>query len=53
MTTHNPFFTGSATIVALIVLAIQLTGFAVGKFYQLCRRIDDVAEDLIRALGGE
>lgn len=53
MTTHNPIFTGTAIVVALIVLLIQLAALAAGKFYELRRRIDDGAEDLIRALDGE
>lgn len=53
MTTHNLIFTGTAIVVALIVLLIQFSALAAGKFYDLCRRIDDGAEDLIKALDGE
>lgn len=53
MTTQNPIFTGSALLVALLVLLIQLAGLAAGKFYVLCLRIDDAAEDWIKALDGD
>lgn len=53
MATHNPVFTLSAIVVAVIVMAVHLIAIACAWFYKQCQSIDSSVEDLIRALDGD
>lgn len=48
MTTHNPIFTGTAVVVALVVLAIQLAGVAIGRLHGCCKRVDAAVDGLLK-----